>query len=280
MRTLIVGIGYIGLPLALLWQDAGDEIIAWVHSSASADLIREYHFPRVITGSVASERLWEQLEPCDRIILCASSSRGGAEIYREVFLEGASMFHRYQTAARKIFVSSTSVYAQAEGEIVTEESEAAPATETGTILREAEEIALEAGAIVARSAGIYGPGRGVLWEKFRRGDAVIEGDGSRWLNQIYRDDLVSALSMLMESGEPGQIYNVADDEPVTLGEFYGWCAVYHRRPLPPFGPVKTGRKRGLTSKRVSNAKLRALGWRPIYPSFREGIEEIEQSRGR
>jgi nucleoside-diphosphate-sugar epimerase len=81
----------------------------------------------------------------------------------------------------------------------------------------------------------------------------------------------------MESGEPGQIYNVTDDEPVTLADFYGWCAEYRRRPLPPFGPVKTGRKRGLSSKRVSNARLRALGWRPIYPSFREGIEAMEQS---
>jgi nucleoside-diphosphate-sugar epimerase len=280
MKTLVVGCGYIGLPLALLWQDGGDEITAWVHSPASAGLIRDYNFPHVVTGSVASERLWKEQAPCDRIILCASSSRGGAEIYREVFLEGALMLQRHQPAARKVFVSSTSVYAQVGGEIVTEESAAEPATETGAVLREAEEIALAAGAIVARSAGIYGPGRSVLWEKFRRGDAVIEGDGLRWLNQIYRDDLVAALSLLMERGEPGQIYNVSDDEPVTLGDFYGWCAEYRGRPRPPFGPLKTDRKRGLTNKRVSNAKLRALGWQPIYPTFREGIDAIEHFRWR
>jgi nucleoside-diphosphate-sugar epimerase len=120
----------------------------------------------------------------------------------------------------------------------------------------------------------------VLWEKFRRGDAVIEGDGSRWLNQIYRDDLVAALALLMECGEPGQIYNVVDDEPVTLVDFYSWCAEYLGRPLPPYGPVKGERKRGLTSKRVANAKLRGLGWRPIYPSFREGVAALENLRWR
>jgi nucleoside-diphosphate-sugar epimerase len=278
MKTLVVGCGYIGLPLALLWRDGGDEITAWVHSATSAGMIEEHRFPRVITGSVAAERLWKSIGTCDRIILSASSNRGGPEAYREVFLEGARMLRAYQPGARKVFVSSTSVYNQADGEIVTEESVAEPTTETGQILREAEEIALTDGAIVVRSAGIYGPGRGVLWEKFRRGEAVIEGDGSRWLNQVYRDDLVAALALVMERGQPGQIYNVADDEPVMLRDFYGWCAEFLGRALPPSGPVKTDRKRGLTSKRVSNAKLCALGWHPIYPSFREGLAAIEDLR--
>jgi nucleoside-diphosphate-sugar epimerase len=280
MKTLVVGCGYIGLPLALLWRDSGDEIITWVHSATSAGMIEKYRFSRVIAGSVAVEGLWKTVEPCDRIILSASSNRGGAEVYREVFLEGARMIRAHQPGARKVFVSSTSVYGQAAGEIVTEESPTEPASETGQILREAEGIALADGAIVVRSAGIYGLGRGVLWEKFRRGEAVIEGDGSRWLNQVYRDDLVAALALVMERGSPGQIYNVADDEPVMLRDFYAWCAEYLERPLPPSGPEKLDRKRGQTNKRVSNSKLRALGWRPIYSSFREGIPAIEDLRWR
>jgi nucleoside-diphosphate-sugar epimerase len=277
MKTLVVGCGYIGLPLALRWRDRGDEIIAWVHSSVSAGLIRPHNFPQVVVGSVAVERLWETVGPCDRVVLCASSNRGGPEMYREVFLEGARMIGRHQAAARKVFVSSTSVYGQTAGEIVTEDSPAEPATETGQILREAEEIALDAGAIVVRSAGIYGPGRGVLWEKFRRGEAVIEGDGSRWLNQVYREDLVAALALAMERAQPGEVYNAADNEPVMMRDFYAWCAEFLARPLPPSGLVPLNRKRGLASKRVSNAKLRALGWSPIYPSFREGVRALEES---
>lgn len=280
MKTLVVGCGYIGLPLALLWRDGGDEVIAWVHSSASAGMVQEHNFPQVIAGSVAAERLWTTVGPCDRIILSASSNRGGPEAYREVFLEGARMIRAHQPGARKLFVSSTSVYGQAAGEIVTEESPTEPANETGQILREAEDIALADGAIVVRSAGIYGPGRSVLWERFRSGKAVIEGEGSRWLNQIYRDDLVAALALVMERGTPGQIYNVADDEPVMLGDFYAWCAEYLGRGLPPSGPENPHRKRGLTNKRVSNSKLRALGWRPIYSSYREGIPAIEDFRWR
>jgi hypothetical protein len=114
-------------------------------------MIEEYHFSRIIAGSVAAERLWKTVEPCDRIILSASSNRGGPEVYREVFLEGARMVRAFLPAARTVFVSSTSVYGQAAGEIVTEESSAEPSTETGQILREAEDVALAGGAIIAGS---------------------------------------------------------------------------------------------------------------------------------
>ena len=141
-----------------------------------------------------------------------------------------------QPRARKIFVSSTSVYGQTGGEVVTEESPAEPLTATGRILREAERAALASGATVARSAGIYGPNRGVLFEKFRRGEAVIEGDGLRWINQIHQRDLVAALAHLIEAGAPGEIYNATDDTPVTYRDYYAWCSEFLRQPMPPHGP--------------------------------------------
>jgi nucleoside-diphosphate-sugar epimerase len=181
------------------------------------------------------------------------------------------MMNAYQPAARRLMVSSTSVYGQNHGEIVTEESPAEPATETGKILRVSETAALVAGAMVVRSTGIYGPGRGVLWEKFKRGEAVVEGDGLRWINQIHQQDLVAAVMHLIGKGKPSQIYNACDDSPVSQLDFYAWCAEFLQKPMPPFGPVNLNRKRGLTNKRVSNAKLRGTGWSPIYPSFREGL---------
>jgi nucleoside-diphosphate-sugar epimerase len=173
---------------------------------------------------------------------------------------------------RVVFVSSTSVYAQNDGSLVTEESPAEPVSPTSGILREAEDVALGHGGFVARLAGIYGPGRSVLLRKFLEGSAVIEGEGTRHINQIHADDAAAALYHIIEHAPPAGIYNVVDDCPVTQLECYTWLAAKLGRPLPPHGPVDATRKRGVTDKRVSNAKLRSLGWAPRYPSFREALD--------
>jgi nucleoside-diphosphate-sugar epimerase len=271
-KTLIIGCGYIGLPLALRLKEAGHEISAWVHSSASAEALLPHHFHRLIAGSVADPEVWDSvIENFDLVIHCASSGRGDEAAYEQVFLKGMLMIKTHQARAGKVFVSSTSVYRQTQGEVVTEKSPAEPDTATGRVLFVAEKVAVRAGASVIRSTGIYGPNRGVLFEKFRRGEAVVEGDGLRWINQIHQHDLVSTITHLIGAGAPGEIYNASDDTPVTQRDFYAWCSAFLRKPMPPSGPVNLLRKRGLTNKRVSNAKLRATGWSPAYPSFREGL---------
>ena len=69
---------------------------------------------------------------------------------------------------RLLFTSSTSVYSQRDGSWVTEESETKPARETGRILLETEKLVLERGGMVARLAGIYGPGRSAVAEQVSR----------------------------------------------------------------------------------------------------------------
>jgi hypothetical protein len=44
--------------------------------------------------------------------------------------------------------------------------------------------------------------------------------------------------------------------------------------LPPHGPRDLNRKRGWTHKRVSNAKLREIGWEPVYPSFLDAVVDL------
>ena len=257
-----------------MFREQGDEVTGWVRSPESAAELQAEEAYRVIAGSVADELLWRQAGSFDLVVHCASSGGGGMPAYREVYLEGVRQMNHYQSQARRIFVSSSSVYGQADGAWVEETSETKPAAETSRILVEAEREAHGHGAMVARAAGIYGPGRAALFEKFRRGDAVIEGDGSRWLNQVTRTDLVIALALLADFGVAGEIYNAADNEPVMLIDFYAWCSEKLGRPLPPHGEANPIRKRGLTSKRVSNQKLRAAGWAPVFPTFREGLSAL------
>ena len=86
---------------------------------------------------------------------------------------------------------------------------------------------------------------------------------------------------LVETGARG-IFNVSDDTPMTQRALYEGLALRLDRPLPSSGPIDPIRKRGWTSKRVSNAKLRALGWAPRFPSFFDAIAndpELLQAAG-
>lgn len=273
-RVFIAGCGFVGLATARLFHSAGWEVIGGTHSPESAEALSGEAFrvvPCDISNREAVTALARDLGSVDAVIHCASSGRGGAESYQRVYLEGARNLADALTPRTLLFTSSSSVYAQVSGEVVTEESPAEPQRETGRILRETEEFVLSRGGVVARLAGIYGPGRSVLLKKFFTGEAVIEGDGSRWINQVHRDDIASALLTLLQSGARG-VFNVVDDTPISQRALYEGLATRFGKPLPPSGPIDINRKRGWTHKRVSNAKLRALGWEPRYPSFFDAVE--------
>jgi nucleoside-diphosphate-sugar epimerase len=272
-RVVIAGCGFVGLQAARLFHAAGWSVLGCTHSAESAAALRSEAFPirplDITDGSVIAEAGLEP-EP-DAVVHCASSGRGGVDQYRRVYLEGARNLMDMLSPRIMLFTSSTSVYPQIDGEEVTEESAAEPSRETGCILREAENLVLAGGGTVARLAGIYGPGRSVLLRKFFEGEAVIEGDGGRWINQIHRDDAAAALVVLVQQGRRG-IYNVSDDLPISQRALYEWLAARFDRPIPPSGPIDRNRKRGWTHKRVANRKLRALGWKPRYPSFFEAVQ--------
>ena len=103
----------------------------------------------------------------------------------------------YPPAEKIRLTSSTSVYGQTDGSQVKETSPTEPVAETAKILLETEKVLLETAvadrkipAVILRVAGIYGPGRGHWFKQFLKNEARIEGDGSRFLNMIHRDDVI------------------------------------------------------------------------------------------
>ncbi len=270
-RVLIVGCGFVGEAAADRFHAAGWQVSAWTGSPESAARVGAQKPYPVAAHDVSDPGIVgtaHGLTP-DVLVMSVSSGRGGgAEQYRRVYLDGARHLRAAFPSARFVYTGSTSVYAQTDGSWLDESAPAAPDRETGRVLLETERVVLSApSGTVARLAGIYGPGRSVLLRKFLAGEAVIEGDGGRWLNQIHRDDAAAALFRLAQPDVAPGVYNVADDMPLTQLALYAALAAHFGRALPPSGPVDPNRKRGWTSKRVANGRLRALGWRPAFPSF-------------
>lgn len=272
-RLLIAGCGFLGEAAADFFSAHGWDVSGLTASAESAARLSEAKPYPVLAADLGHDLtgIAHKLGSFDVVLHCASSGRGGVEAYEHVYVGGCRRLREAFPASRLIFTGSTSVYAQTSGEWVDESSPAEPDRETGRRLMAAEQIAVAGGGNVLRLAGIYGPGRSVLLRKFREGTAVLEAGGNRWINQIHRDDAVTAIAAVIAQGSAGTVYNVADDTPATQREVYGWIAGFLAAPLPPEGPADLARKRGWTSKRVSNARLRGLGWEPAFPAYRDAL---------
>jgi nucleoside-diphosphate-sugar epimerase len=286
-RVLIIGCGYVGLELGRQLVAADHKVFGLRRSAANVGELQAAGITPVVGDLTHPTTLDTLPGGFDWVVNTVSSSRGGLAEYRQVYREGTRNlidWMRRHPPAAFAYTSSTSVYGQTDGSWVDETSPTRPGTETGSVLVEVEQQLLEAAragqvpARLLRVAGIYGPGRGHLFRQFVHGEARLRGDGSRWLNMIHRDDVASALLAVLGSGLAGEIYNAADDEPVTERDFLRWLAENLGRPLPGPGAEaeRAARKRGLTNKRVSNRKLRALGWTPHFPTFRDGYAQAVQ----
>jgi nucleoside-diphosphate-sugar epimerase len=286
MKCLIIGCGYVGLPLGAELVRRGHEVFGL--RRGAPDELKAAGIHPLIADVTQPESLARLPRDFDWVVNCVASGGGSADDYRKIYLEGNRNLISWLADSppeKFVYTSSTSVYAQNDGSVVTEESPAEPAEETARVLVEAERLLLDKSgsrgrsphrefpAVILRLAGIYGPGRGHWFRQFLRGEARIEGDGSRWLNMIHRDDVVGCILAALEHGEPGEIYNAVDNEPVTQLKFFEWLAAELKRPLPPRIPAEAEirRKRGVTNKRVSNAKLRTeLKYEFRFANFRAG----------
>jgi nucleoside-diphosphate-sugar epimerase len=289
MRILIVGCGYVGLALGRRLSSSGAEVLG-LRRQGDPDGAMAAAGIQPLCGDLTQPADLEAIPgDFDSVVCAVSSSRGGADAYREVYLGGARNlieWARHRRVGRIVSVSSTSVYSQTDGSWVSEDSPVEPAGETGRLLVATEQLFAEAhrsGVVptqIVRVAGIYGPERGHLFGQFIAGLARRDPGQGRWINMIHRDDVASALEAILLHGEAGRTYNAVDDEPVLQGEFLRFLATETGLPLPPLAesadparPIPV-RKRGITHKRVSNRRLREeLGWQPRFPTFREGYAE-------
>jgi nucleoside-diphosphate-sugar epimerase len=282
VRVLIIGCGYVGLPLARELVARGHEVFGVRRSAEGAGELAAAGIKPLVADIARAADLARLPGPFDWVVNTVSSSRGGAEDYREVYLRGTQNLIGWLASSpprRFVYTSSTSVYAQTDGSVVDETSPAQPSSETSRVLVETENLLLTAAreknfpAVILRVAGIYGPERGHLFQQFLRDEARIAGKGERIINMIHRDDVVGLIMAALEHGQAGAIYNAADDEPVTQLEFFRFLAGLVGKPMPPFATEaeNAARKRGLTNKRVANRRVKSeLGYEFRYPNFRVG----------
>ncbi len=283
MRKLVIGCGYLGRRVAAEWSAVGDEVFTLTRSLARAE---EFHNQgwQAVVGDVMQVSSLQNLPDVGTVLYAVGFDRSSGLSQREVYVEGLknvleALAHR---VGRWIYVSSTSVYGQQDGEWIDETSPTEPVRENGQICREAETLIERSfpsseksrRANILRLAGIYGPGRLLRRLSDLKAGLPIQGDPEGWLNLIHVDDAVQTILACEDRGEPGAVYLVSDDEPVRRRDYYSLLAELAGVELPPFDPASTPRHVEGLGKRCSNRKIRQeLGVELRFPSIQQGLPQ-------
>ena len=183
-----------------------------------------------------------------------------------------------------LYMSTTGVYGDTAGQVVTEESPLTPSSERGRRRAAAERIvgewctARDVRCVVLRVPGIYGPGRLPL-DRLHRGEPAIRPEDAGPGNRIHVDDLVTACVAALERPVRG-IFNVTDGDHASATEFTQRTAALAGLAPPPLialaeaqGRISPGMLSFLVeSRRVDNRRMREeLGVEPRYARLEAGI---------
>lgn len=176
------------------------------------------------------------------------------------------------------YLSSTGVYGDCGGAWV---DETAPVGTGRRSARSAADLAwqaLDPRVRVFRLPGIYGPGRSAL-DRLRTGQArrVIAPD--QVFSRIHVDDIAGGVIAGMAG--PAGVYNLADDEPAHPNAVIEFAAMLMGMAPPPLQMLDAAELSGparafyTENRRIASTRARrVLGWRPVWPTYREGLRGI------
>jgi nucleoside-diphosphate-sugar epimerase len=290
------GSGTIGIPLVRALVASGHTVTAMTRSSnkekalralgasaAVADAMDRSSLIRALTAAHPTHvihqltalppgvRRASDLEPTNRLRIEGTRNLLDAAIH---------------AGARRFLVGSFAMFSPRDGVTVS-----GPADAAAVAVESMETQVLEATArgaiegVILRYGLFYGPGVPSTVQMIdmvrKHRLPVVRGDAGQ-LPVINLEDAVSATVLALDRAPSGAVYDIVDDRAVSLTDIVATLAEYTGSPAPWRVPawiprLLTPYMSKLTSMNLplSNAKAKAdLGWRPKYPTMREGLAPI------
>lgn len=179
------------------------------------------------------------------------------------------------------YLSSTSVYGSSGGDVVRADSPVDPDSDMGRRRLEAEgivraESAHGATVRVIRLPGIYGPGR-TIRGRLEAGSYRLVDGGRGWSNRIFVDDIATAVCRVLAPDVGEGVWLASDGNPFRVVDLVRFACERLGLPMPPTVPLSEVSPRvrpfWTGNRRCDPDALRALGWEPRWPSYREGLPE-------
>ncbi len=283
-EVLIVGCGDIGQRVARLLMASGRDVTGLIRSEESAAPLAEAGIRSLVANLNDPDDL-QKLPGAGGLVFYFAPPPGGGITDPKV-----RTFCAATTGAnapkRLVYISTSGVYGDCGGALVTEETPANPQTSRAKRRYDAEQTLQQWGeaqgveVIILRVTGIYGPGRIPVF-RLQDGHPLLRLEESPPTNRIHADDFAQVCVAAAEKGAAGEIFNVSDGQPGTMTEYFLAIAEWVGLPRPPQISMDEAKKvmtplmlSYLTeSRRMDNRRmLSRLGVKLRYPTLAEGLK--------
>ncbi|WP_442484309.1 SDR family oxidoreductase [Aeoliella sp. SH292] len=284
---LLFGCGYLGERVAKISSEQGDTVHAVTRSNANADEFRTRGWQPIV-ADVTDPASLTNLPTVDTVLIAVGYDRNSGKSIDKVYVDGVKniLAALPDDIGRLIYISTTGVYGNADGEWIDEDTPPCPTRPGGIASLAAEQLIRESQfadrAILLRLAGIYGPHRLPYLAQLKAGEP-IEAPQEGYLNLIHVYDgarIVVALAAPARQVRGPVTYCVSDGHPVVRGEYYREVARQLGTPEPTFTEPEEGSPRAARAaadKRVSNRRLMAdLPIELSCEDYKQGIAKTIQ----
>lgn len=266
-KVAIVGLGWLGMPLAMSlsargWEVTGSKTTLDGVEAARMSGIDSYQLqltPELVCDSDDLDALLD----VDALVITLPARRTGEgdDFYLQAVQEivDSALAHNIP---RIIFTSSTSVYGEKEG-TVRETTPLEPVTASGRVLKELETWLHDlpgTSVDILRLAGLVGPERHP--GRFLAGKTDV-ANGAHGVNLVHLEDVISAITLLLQAPKGGHIYNLCAPDHPTRAEFYSLMARQMNLDAPVFrAEAQNGHGKLVDGNRICNE----LGFEYQYPN--------------
>lgn len=282
MKLMIFGAGYSGKAIARDFLKAGFAVSGTTRSPEKMAALTEIGIePLLYDGQALTDEIRSALAGATHIVQSVSPGPEGDALPGLLAADLKGLAPALQWIG---YLSTVGVYGDHGGGWVTEDTECRPEAARGAerLVAEADWMALGAGAdlpvAVLRLSGIYGPGRNTF-VNLSQGTARRLVKPGQVFNRIRVEDIGRAtLHLAMKS--LGGIYNVTDDEPAPPQDVVTEAARLMGIEPPPEQDFATAELSPMArsfygkNQRVSNARLKATGFRFDYPEYRASLAQL------
>lgn len=234
-NLLIIGCGDVALRTIPLLQGRY-RLYALVRNPTHHATLRELGV-RPIPGDLDDSHTLKRIAGIADIVLhfAPPNSQGIIDTRTRNLLAALSLS---PTPQRLIYISTSGVYGDCAGNIISETHRVDPQTARAALRVNAEQQIREwakrngVNANILRVPGIYAAERLPL-ERLHGGAPAIVAAQDSYSNHIHADDLARIVIATLRHAKPNRVYHAVDDDEMKMGDYFDTIADAFKLPRPP-----------------------------------------------